>query len=846
MLERSTRNEGTTAPPLGRRQALFFALVGLSLIGLVWLCVVALSVDGFGPLDCVLVALFAVTLPWTVISFWNATIGLLIMRFARDPVVAVIPIAGRVRGDEPITASTAILVCIRNEPPARVTRCLAPMMKGLAEPGIGERFHLYILSDTSDPTIASAEEECFAALAQSWRGRIAVTYRRRAHNAGFKAGNIRDFCDRWGSQHDFALVLDADSVMTADAVLRLVRIMQVAPQLGILQSLVIGMPSMSAFARLFQFGMRLSMRSYTIGSAWWQGDCGPYWGHNAIIRLAPFMTHCHLPVLSESALVSGHVLSHDQVEAVLMRRAGYEVRVLPEEGGSFEQNPPTLTEFIRRDLRWCQGNMQYWHFLLMPGLEPVSRYQLSFAILMFLGSPAWIGLLVLGTGAVAFAGSPNAFIRPGAGMALFATVLIMWFAPNIATAIDVLARRQLRTAFGGGIRFTLSALAQTIFVLLLLPIMWFGHTLFLARLLLGRSVGWTAQAREDHEVPLWLAARQLWPQTLLGLWTLAVLGRTVPAAIPYALFIAGGLAVSIPFAVLTASPGLGRALVRVGFCRLPEETAAPAELAALSLPAIAISVAAAARSLTWRERMRAFGGVLRSLRIYYLDRNRSAAMVSLYGAFVKSGDLVFDVGAHVGDRVAVFRKLGARVVAVEPQPAIIKVLRLLYGRDRAVAIEPQAVGRGAGTVNLKLNLANPTVSTASQAFVQAADGAAGWEGQAWTRTVQVPITTLDDLIARHGMPAFIKIDVEGFEAEALAGLTCAVPALSFEFTTIQRDVAAACIARCSALGYASFNAALGESQTFVHPGWRTRYEIAAWLEALPEAANSGDIYAMLP
>ena len=849
MLERSTRNEGATAAPpvpLGRRQALFFGLVGLSLVGLVWLLVVALSVGGFGAVDYALVALFAVTLPWTVISFWNATIGLLIMRFARDPVVAVTPIAGGVHGDEPITASTAILVCIRNEPPERVTRGLAPMMAGLATPGVGERFHLYVLSDSSDPAIAAAEEECFAALAAAWRDRIAVTYRRRTLNAGFKAGNIRDFCDQWGRQHDFALVLDADSVMTANAVLRLVRIMQIAPRLGILQSLVIGMPSMSVFARLFQFGMRLSMRSYTIGSAWWQGDCGPYWGHNAIVRLAPFMAHCHLPILSESALVSGHVLSHDQVEAVLMRRAGYEVRVLAEEGGSFEQNPPTLIEFIRRDLRWCQGNMQYWHFLMMPGLKPVSRYQLGFAILMFLGSPAWMGLLVLGTAAVTLAGSPDAFMRPDAGMALLVTVLIMWFAPNIATAIDILARPQLRGAFGGGIRFTLSAIAQTIFVLLLLPIMWFGHTLFLTRLLLGRSVGWTAQARDDHEVPLGFAARQLWPQTLLGLWTMAALGLTVPAAIPYALFVAGGLVLSIPFAVLTAAPGLGRALVRVGFCRLPEETAPPAELAALALPAIEISTAAAARSLTLRERLRTAGGVLRSLRIYYLDRQRSAAMVSLYGAFVKSGDLVFDVGAHVGDRVAAFRKLGARVVAVEPQPAIINVLRVLYGRDRAVAIEPQAVGHSAGTVDLKLNLANPTVSTASQAFVRAADGAPGWEGQVWSRTIQVQVTTLDALIARHGMPVFIKIDIEGFEAEALAGLTRPVPALSFEFTTIARDVAATCIARCGALGYARYNAALGESQTFVHPEWRSGQEIAAWLEALPDAANSGDIYAMLP
>ena len=272
------------------------------------------------------------------------------------------------RGDEPITASTAILLCIRNEPPERVVRLLEPMLRA-SPPRLGERFHVYVLSDTSEGDLAAAEDARFAALPASGAGGSAMTYRRRAVNTGFKAGNIRDFCERWGKDHDFAVLLDADSVMTGDLVLRLVRLMQADPRLGILQSLVIGMPSTSAFARIFQFGMRLGMRSYTIGSAWWQGDCGPYWGHNAIVRLAPFMAHCRLPMLTEDAPVGGHVLSHDQVEAVLMRKAGYEVRVLPEEGASFEQNPPTLTEFIRRDLRWCQGNMQYWHFLRMPGLS---------------------------------------------------------------------------------------------------------------------------------------------------------------------------------------------------------------------------------------------------------------------------------------------------------------------------------------------------------------------------------------------------------------------------------------------------------------------------------------------
>src|SRR5882724_9121755 len=167
------------------------------------------------------------------------------------------------------------------------------------------------------------------------------------------------------------------------------------------------------------------------------------------------------------------------------------------------------------------------------------------------------------------------------------------------------------------------------------------------------------------------------------------------------------------------------------------------------------------------ERVRAARGVLRSLRIYYGDRRRRGALDRHYRRFVGSGDLVFDIGCHVGDRVAAFRRLGARVVAVEPQPALVRTLRLLYGRDSAVAIEPLAVGRSAGTIEHKLNLDNPTVSTASDEFVRAAGGAPGWEGQAWTSSVRVQATTLDDLIARHGVPAFIKIDVEGFEAEAL-------------------------------------------------------------------------------
>ena len=399
MLDRATTLSATAASPvttsLARRRAFFAGLVGTTIAAVLWLALVAVPPYSAGAIS--FLVLFTVTLPWSVVGFWNAAIGFLIMRFCRDPAAAVNPLAVSVRGDEPVTASTAILMCIRNESPEQVTRNLQPLMDGLVGANVAHLFHVYLLSDSSDPGVIAAENTRFDAFIAKWQGTIPVTYRRRQVNTAFKSGNIRDFCDRWGNNYDFAITLDADSFMPAETVLRLVRIAQANPSLGILQTLVVGLPSVSVFARVFQFGMRLGMRSYTLGATWWQGDCGPYWGHNAIIRLAPFIAHCRMPLLPGNGPLSGHVLSHDQIEAALMRRAGYEVRVLPVDGVSWEENPPTLMEFSRRDLRWCQGNMQYWQLLTLPGLKPVSRFQLVFAIWMYLGSPAWMAMTAIGT-----------------------------------------------------------------------------------------------------------------------------------------------------------------------------------------------------------------------------------------------------------------------------------------------------------------------------------------------------------------------------------------------------------------------------------------------------------------
>jgi membrane glycosyltransferase len=575
------------------RRALFFGLVISTGLALTLTFAAMLARNGFDALDWAMIGVYALLQPWAAVGLWTSVIGLVLMRLSRDPAGLVMPTFRAVKGDEPILASTAILMCIRNEEPARVFRNVDLMIEGLIAGGHGPRFHLYLLSDTNDPAIARMEEEATEALHAKLarrEGAVALTYRRRLSNEGFKAGNVWDFFERHGDAHEFAITLDADSFMSSEAILRLVRVMQADPKLGILQSLVVGLPSASAFSRVFQFGMRLGMRSWTIGSAWWQGDCGPYWGHNAIIRVAPFKAHCRIDPIPGKGVLRGQVLSHDQIEAVLMRRAGYEVRALPIEDGSYEENPPSMIEFVRRDMRWCQGNLQYVHLLGLPGILPVSRYQIAFAIWMFVGSPLSALLAVMIGLRVAGAEDPFALFDPALAWVLLLIYVAMFLAPKLATVLDLLLRPDRRRAFGGGPRMLVSVVIETVFAFILTPITAMGHTIFMVSLAMGRSIGWKAQNRDDHAVSWSFATMALWRHSLAGFVAFGFMAVAWPAALPWMLLMIGGLLVAIPFAVLTAWAPLGRFLVRNGLCMLPEEASPTETLRKLRVPAIEIGL----------------------------------------------------------------------------------------------------------------------------------------------------------------------------------------------------------------------------------------------------------------
>lgn len=544
-----------------------------------WLALAAgaayiLGSGGWSIIDVLMMLCFLVGTPWTVLGFWNGLIGLLLLHSRRDEIARVAPFASAGDAPDPITIRTAVLMTLRNEDPARAILRLKTVKAALDATGFGDQFAYFVLSDTNNDDVAKAEETAFAAWKIREPRQHTLIYRRREQNTGFKAGNVRDFCEKWGSDYELMLPLDADSVMDGETIVKMVRMMQICPRIGILQSLVVGMPSESAFARIFQFGMRQGMRSYTMGSAWWIGDCGPFWGHNALVRIQPFYEECDLPILPGKPPLGGHVLSHDQVEATLMRRAGYEVRIHPVECGSWEENPPTMLAFAQRDLRWCQGNLQYLKLLDLPGLFPVSRFQLVWAILMFIGIPAWTFLILLAA-LKPYDGEPAALFPAAFATLFYLGFLVMSLMPKLCGIADILLTQGETKRYGGTRTFVIGALIEIVFSFLLGAVSTLRTTLFMLALPFGGTVSWNGQARDAERLSWATAARGLWPQTVFGVIVLGAMGAASLKLALLSLPLTAGFILAIPFAVWSSRPETGAWLKRKGYNAIPEDIDPP-------------------------------------------------------------------------------------------------------------------------------------------------------------------------------------------------------------------------------------------------------------------------------
>ena len=568
---------------VGRRRWLFLALVVASFLILSALFARVLLATAAGLPELLMLLGFAVAMPHTLVGFWNAMIGA--WRLMRSSVRAGEADDYGLNSAPPVSslaATCAVVMTLHNEPPEPIFARLDAMARSLAATGQAQAFCFVILSDTDDADIAAREDSLASAFKNTHTHGQTPIYRRRLHNVDYKAGNIMAFLDEAGRDHskkdfDYFLPLDADSLMSGAVMVRLVAALEANPQIGILQTLVVGSPADSRFARMFQFGMRHAMRAFTAGAAWWSADCGPYWGHNALIRTAPFRAHCRLAHIPGRGALSGAVMSHDQLEAAYMRRAGFEVRVAGMETDSFEANPPTLADFIRRELRWCQGNLQYLFFLRAPGLARTSRVQLLLAMLMYLAPPAWILMTVAACARATHGGFAPQSVS--LGLALFVVIFVLTIAPKIVGAASVAIQRDARSRYGHMARFGASVLLELLMSMLIAPIVALSITWFIIGLPFGCRLSWSAQNRAADSVD-WLGAwRQMWPATLAGLVLTLWLGSASVWALVWAAPFLTGLLLSVPFAKATsarvATPWAARRLFVI-----PEEICPPAILLA--------------------------------------------------------------------------------------------------------------------------------------------------------------------------------------------------------------------------------------------------------------------------
>ena len=534
-------------------------------------------------LQVLFASFFALTFAWIAFSCASAILGFIVLLFgkARLPPLADTADIGR----------TALLMPVYNEDPERVFAALSRMGQALRREGVSRHFDIFVLSDTRKDHIAVAEADAYEWLKRQLAPGIRVYYRRRDNNHHRKAGNIADFVTRWGAAYDHMIVLDADSDMSAGAMITLARAMAADPKSGIIQSLPLLQNRWTPFARMTQFAGRVYGPLVAAGLSAWHGRDGNYWGHNAIIRTRAFAAACGLPELKGRKPFGGHVLSHDFVEAALIRRAGWAVYMLPGLTGSYEETPPCLIDLATRDRRWAQGNLQHMKIVGAKGLHWVSRVHLIQGIMSYLASPLWLMLLLAGLllATVARHTTPNYFpdtfslfpvwpvFDPELALRLFAITFVVLYLPKLLALILALKDAELRKGCGGAIGLFKSVLAETFVSMLLSPIMMLIQSRVVADVMIGRDSGWNAQNRDDQAMPFKACARVHAAHVVAGVGFGVLAFHISWATFLWLAPIGGALMLSPLVSWSTGVPEFGRKLWHWNVFRIPEEAPRKAE-----------------------------------------------------------------------------------------------------------------------------------------------------------------------------------------------------------------------------------------------------------------------------
>jgi membrane glycosyltransferase len=539
------------------------------------------SVSRTTVLQWLLLLLFTVNFSWIALAFTSGLLGFvsLLRRPRRLP-----PLPATLR------SRTAVVMPVYNESTARTFAALEAMRAEIEATGLGEHFDYFVLSDSTDPNAWIAEERAFFAWRQSLGADARVHYRHRPKNHHRKAGNIADFVTRWGGAYDHMLVLDADSLMTGDCIARLALAMEEDPDAGIIQTLPLIINRNTLFARAQQFAAKVYGPVVAAGLSVWSGRDGNYWGHNAIIRTRAFAACCGLPDLPGRPPLGGHVLSHDFVEAALMRRAGYAVYMLHDLPGSYEESPPSLIDVAARDRRWCQGNLQHSRIIGARGLKLATRQHFATGIMSYLASPFWLFQLIVGIALVLQTTyiRPEYFSReftlfpqwprfdPERALALFGITMAVLLAPKLFGLVLMLLNAEGRRRAGGAVRLVASTVIEILLSALMAPILMVIQSGSVFQILLGRDTGWQPQRRDDGSIPLRdIVRRHRW-HTVLGLLTGVSAFMIATSLFLWMSPTIVGLILAIPLSWLSGRLSAGLALKRLGLLMIPEETRTPA------------------------------------------------------------------------------------------------------------------------------------------------------------------------------------------------------------------------------------------------------------------------------